>query len=42
MLGRNEAPNPTVTKVNEGGSQNGASAVYLVEAKRTASQTVRR
>ena len=42
MLGRREAGNPTVTKINEGGSRNGASAVYLVEAKRTASQTVPR
>ena len=31
-----------VTKINEDGSQNGASAVYLVEANRPASQTVPR
>jgi cytoskeletal protein CcmA (bactofilin family) len=34
--------NGNVTKINEDGSQNGASSVYLVDANRAAPQTVPR
>ena len=34
--------NGNVTKINEDGSQNGASPVYLMEANRAAAQTVQR